>query len=148
AASAPLARIDHTGQHLHQTRSDRTRIGRARPARAFPLPGPDFAGRSPRGHGELLPGLVVWRHQSSRALPRPPRIPTGVSPKPRINPLHHHNRGPYQAKRTETRTTPEPCPGTKALPLADITGGADWTDTPTLKTRLAGGFCLRAPAQG
>lgn len=34
------------------------------------------------------------------------------------------------------------------LPLADITGGADWRDTPTIKSRLAGGFCLRAPAQG
>ncbi|CCF64921.1 Putative transposase [Nocardia cyriacigeorgica GUH-2] len=38
-------------------------------------------------------------------------------------------------------TTPA---GTKALPLADITGGKDWTDTPALKSRLAGGFCLRA----
>ncbi len=34
------------------------------------------------------------------------------------------------------------------LPLADITGGADWKETPLLKSRLAGGFCLRAPAQG
>ncbi|MCC3316728.1 integrase [Nocardia sp. 852002-20019_SCH5090214] len=42
-------------------------------------------------------------------------------------------------------TTPA---GTKALPLTDITGSKDWTDTPTLKSRLAGGFCLRAPAQG
>ena len=24
----------------------------------------------------------------------------------------------------------------------------DWHDTPTIKSRLAGGFCLRAPAQG
>jgi site-specific recombinase XerD len=34
------------------------------------------------------------------------------------------------------------------LPLTDITAGADWKDTPTIKSRLAGGFCLRAPAQG
>ena len=34
------------------------------------------------------------------------------------------------------------------LPLVDITGGRDWRDTPTIKSRLAGGFCLRAPAQG
>jgi integrase len=34
------------------------------------------------------------------------------------------------------------------LPLVDITGGAHWRDTPTIKSRLAGGFCLRAPAQG
>jgi integrase len=34
------------------------------------------------------------------------------------------------------------------LPLVQITGGGDWRDTPTIKSRLAGGFCLRAPAQG
>jgi integrase len=36
----------------------------------------------------------------------------------------------------------------RPLPLVAITGGADWKDTPTVKSRLAGGFCLRAPAQG
>ncbi len=36
----------------------------------------------------------------------------------------------------------------RPLPLAVITGGADWKDTATIKSRLAGGFCLRAPAQG
>ncbi|WP_112278877.1 tyrosine-type recombinase/integrase [Prauserella muralis] len=41
-----------------------------------------------------------------------------------------------------------PASGAISLPLADITGGADWKDTPLLKSRLAGGFCLRAPAQG
>ncbi|MBB5152853.1 tyrosine-type recombinase/integrase [Saccharopolyspora phatthalungensis] len=41
-----------------------------------------------------------------------------------------------------------PTTGTISLPLADITGGADWKNTPLLKSRLAGGFCLRAPAQG
>ncbi len=41
-----------------------------------------------------------------------------------------------------------PTPGRTSLPLTDITGGADWKDTPLLKSRLAGGFCLRAPAQG
>lgn len=35
-----------------------------------------------------------------------------------------------------------------SLPLADITAGADWKTTPLIKSRLAGGFCLRAPAQG
>jgi hypothetical protein len=39
-------------------------------------------------------------------------------------------------------------PGRTSLPLADITGGAAWKDTPAIKARLAGGFCLRAPAQG
>lgn len=41
-----------------------------------------------------------------------------------------------------------PATGAIPLPLADITGGADWKTTPLLKSRLAGGFCLRAPAQG
>lgn len=38
--------------------------------------------------------------------------------------------------------------GRLALPLTDITGGRDWKETPLIKSRLAGGFCLRAPAQG
>jgi integrase len=41
-----------------------------------------------------------------------------------------------------------PAPGRVSLPLTDITGGRDWQDTPLLKSRMAGGFCLRAPAQG
>ena len=41
-----------------------------------------------------------------------------------------------------------PTPGRASLLLADITGGVNWKDTPLLKSRLAGGFCLRAPAQG
>ena len=36
-------------------------------------------------------------------------------------------------------------PGAPPLPLVDITGGATGSDTPTIKSRLAGGFCLRAP---
>ena len=38
--------------------------------------------------------------------------------------------------------------GRSRLPLAGLTGGAGWKDAPALKSRLAGGFCLRAPAQG
>jgi len=38
--------------------------------------------------------------------------------------------------------------GRPGLPLTDITGGGDWKDTPAFKSRMAGGFCLRAPAQG
>ena len=38
--------------------------------------------------------------------------------------------------------------GRPGLPLFDVSSGGDWKDTPTLKSRLAGGFCLRAPAQG
>jgi integrase len=49
-------------------------------------------------------------------------------------------------------TTGAPLPAATGLgaplPLVDITGGRDWRDTPTIKSRLAGGFCLRAPAQG
>src|SRR6478609_5275679 len=41
-----------------------------------------------------------------------------------------------------------PVTGRTNLPLTDITGGRDWRDTPLLKSRMAGGFCLRAPAQG
>jgi hypothetical protein len=41
-----------------------------------------------------------------------------------------------------------PATGRISLPLTDITGGRDWKDTPLLKSRMAGGFCLRAPAQG
>jgi integrase len=38
--------------------------------------------------------------------------------------------------------------GRTALPLAGITSGTGWRDSPVIKSRLAGGFCLRAPAQG
>jgi integrase len=45
---------------------------------------------------------------------------------------------------------PHPHHGTPAtLPLLGQAGaGADWRDAPAIKARLAGGFCLRAPAQG
>jgi integrase len=33
------------------------------------------------------------------------------------------------------------------LPITDVTG-ARWKDAPAIKSRLAGGYCLRAPAQG
>lgn len=36
---------------------------------------------------------------------------------------------------------------TAGLPITDITG-TGWKDTPAIKSRLAGGYCLRAPAQG
>ena len=38
--------------------------------------------------------------------------------------------------------------GRPGLPLVDVTGGGDWKDAPALKSRMAGGYCLRAPAQG
>jgi integrase len=39
--------------------------------------------------------------------------------------------------------------GQAMLPVTDITGGsADWKDTPLIKSRLSGGYCLRTAAQG
>jgi len=39
--------------------------------------------------------------------------------------------------------------GPAMLPiLGQADAGADWRDAPAIKARLAGGFCLRAPAQG
>jgi len=40
-------------------------------------------------------------------------------------------------------------PEREPLPLTDISGGtADWRQTPLVKARLAGGYCLRTAAQG
>ena len=36
--------------------------------------------------------------------------------------------------------------GRPTLPIEPV--GADWRDTPTIKARLAGGYCLHAAAQG
>jgi integrase len=45
-------------------------------------------------------------------------------------------------------TVPSPA-GRSMLPVTDITGGnADWKNTPLIKSRLAGGYCLRTAAQG
>lgn len=69
-------------------------------------------------------------------------------------------RAEYERALAQTKThlaaTPaQPVPGApngtgprSPLPLVDITAGGDWKDTPTIKSRLSGGFCLRAPAQG
>lgn len=46
--------------------------------------------------------------------------------------------GPMNTGRTDT--------GRWNLPLTDISHG-DWRETPTIKARMAGGYCLRAPAQ-
>nr|MDQ3344510.1 site-specific integrase [Actinomycetota bacterium] len=54
----------------------------------------------------------------------------------------------------ETATVTPAAPGAVVggvgtpLPLVQVTGGADWKDTATIKSRLSGGFCMRAPAQG
>ncbi len=63
-----------------------------------------------------------------------------------------YERALIQTKAQLEAATPTPGPPVgavgKALPLVQITGVADWKDTATIKSRLAGGFCLRAPAQG
>jgi len=51
-------------------------------------------------------------------------------------------------KQHTTTTSAAAIAGRTQLPLTVITGGHDWKDTPLLKSRMAGGFCLRAPAQG
>jgi len=40
-----------------------------------------------------------------------------------------------------------PTTGGRQLPITDVTS-ASWKDAPVIKSRLAGGYCLRAPAQG
>lgn len=65
-------------------------------------------------------------------------------------------RTEYERALTQAKAQLTPAPaagapvpaGTRQLPLVAITGGADWKDTATIKSRLSGGFCLRAPAQG
>lgn len=53
------------------------------------------------------------------------------------------------AKQNTAAADPAATPaGRTQLPLTVITGGRDWKDAPLLKSRMAGGFCLRAPAQG
>jgi integrase len=42
---------------------------------------------------------------------------------------------------------PPPSAGRKLIPVT-ATDSGDWRDAPAIKARLAGGYCLRAPAQG
>jgi integrase len=60
-------------------------------------------------------------------------------------------RADYERALAQAKTIlTVPSPGGQAmLPVTDITGGnADWKDTPLIKSRLAGGYCLRTAAQG
>jgi integrase len=59
-------------------------------------------------------------------------------------------RADYERALTQAKAQLGPVlPSRTQLPIADISGGAtDWKDTPTIKARLAGGYCLRTPAQG
>jgi integrase len=57
-------------------------------------------------------------------------------------------RTEYERALTLAKTHLGPLPQDRtSLPLTDITG-RDWRNTPTIKARMAGGFCMRAPAQG
>ena len=57
-----------------------------------------------------------------------------------------YERALAQAKARLAVTAPG---GQAMLPVTDITGGkTDWKDTPLIKSRLAGGYCLRTAAQG
>jgi len=60
-------------------------------------------------------------------------------------------RADYERALTQAKTIlTVPSPGGQAmLPVTDITGGnGDWKETPLIKSRLAGGYCLRTAAQG
>jgi len=59
-------------------------------------------------------------------------------------------REEYERALTLAKTQLGPVlPGQRTpLPIAGITGSADWKDTPLIKSRLAGGYCLRTAAQG
>ena len=58
-------------------------------------------------------------------------------------------RDGYQRALTQAKAQLGPVlPASRTqLPIADITSG-NWRDAPLLKSRLAGGYCLRAAAQG
>jgi integrase len=59
-------------------------------------------------------------------------------------------RADYERALTQAKAQLGPVLPTRTpLPITDITGDAtDWKDTPTIKARMAGGYCLRTPAQG
>ncbi len=61
----------------------------------------------------------------------------------------HTIRADYERALTQAKTRLGPVPpGRTTLPLAQLTGAADWRATPLVKARLAGGYCLRTAAQG
>jgi integrase len=56
-------------------------------------------------------------------------------------------RAEYDRALTLAKQRLTTCPGA-TISVADLTGGLDWKISPLIKTRLAGGFCLRATSQG
>ncbi|MFJ2030150.1 tyrosine-type recombinase/integrase [Streptosporangium sp. NPDC087985] len=59
-------------------------------------------------------------------------------------------RADYERALTQVKTQLDTGTGKQTtLPITDITSGASgWKDTPLIKFRLAGGYCLRTAAQG
>lgn len=57
-------------------------------------------------------------------------------------------RSEYDRALTLAKHSLTACPGASTVSVADLTGGPDWKTSPLIKTRLAGGFCLRATSQG
>src|SRR6476646_6803168 len=59
-------------------------------------------------------------------------------------------RADYEKALTLAKTRLGPVlPGRTQLPIAEITGGTtDWQQSPLIKARLSGGYCLRTSAQG
>src|SRR5215470_3189379 len=57
-------------------------------------------------------------------------------------------REEYERALTLAKAQLGPVLPERALPLTDITAGGRWQDTPLIKSRLAGGYCLRTAAQG
>ena len=69
---------------------------------------------------------------------------------PALRPPVRRNRPRRVPARAHPRQSPAragPPADRTQLPVAAITGG-NWRDAPLLKSRLAGGYCLRAAAQG
>jgi len=57
-------------------------------------------------------------------------------------------REEYERALTLAKARLGPILPERALRLTDITAGGRWQDTPLIKSRLAGGYCLRTAAQG
>ncbi|MGH3567455.1 MAG: tyrosine-type recombinase/integrase [Pseudonocardia sp.] len=89
-------------------------------------------------------------------------VNTGISPQALIAPLEHVStemslhyqrlfdttvRTKYEHALNLAKTRINPLPSSPTmLPLTNVTADG-WRDTPTIKARMAGGYCLHAPAQ-
>jgi integrase len=57
-------------------------------------------------------------------------------------------RADYEHALAQAKAQYGPTLPGRSLPIVDITAGGDWKDTPLVKARLAGGYCLRTTTQG